>query len=291
MTDCPRESRRASVRACFKSGRCVTSEDACSTEPARSINASLGSVMSIIILACLLVGCDLPGKPRQDDRPEPADEVVDFGTLFQRNCTGCHGQDGTLGAAPPLNDSLFLAIVPDDELLRAISAGRPGTPMSAFAEEHGGPLSEAQVKALAEGLKARFRSSVDIQEPLPPYRSQSIHAAEPSADDVSRGGELFALACAGCHGERGEGGHAGAITDPAFLALISDQALRRIIITGRPDLGMPHFADDNGRDDDYRPLESAQIDSIVAFLASRRQSPAFVARSENYASEKEQNHD
>ena len=29
----------------------------------------------------------------------------------------------------------------------------------------------------------------------------------------------------------------GAINAPAFLALISDQALRRIIITGRPDLG------------------------------------------------------
>ena len=43
----------------------------------------------------------------------------------------------------------------------------------------------------------------------------------------------------GAHGEK----RIGAINDPAFLALISDQALRRYAITGRPDLGMPDYAD------------------------------------------------
>ena len=31
------------------------------------------------------------------------------------------------------------------------------------------------------------------------------------------------------------------MNEPDFLALVSDQALRRIIITGRPDLGMPNY--------------------------------------------------
>ena len=258
----------------------------------QAVRRGSAAATRIAVIACaltsLLAGCDLPGKPHQQDRPKPANEIVDFNTLFQRNCSGCHGPDGKLGPAPPLNDPLFLAIIPDDELLRVISEGRPGTPMAAFAEEHGGPLTGEQVIALAKGLKLRFPSAVDVKEPLPAYRSETEPNAEPSADDISRGAELFARACAGCHGERGEGGDVGAVADPAFLALISDQALRRIIITGRPDLGMPHFADDNGRDDDYRPLESAQIDSIVAFLASRRQTPAFAARSEDHASEKEQ---
>ncbi len=63
-----------------------------------------------------------------------------------------------------------------------------------------------------------------------------------------RGAMVFERACAGCHGPNGTGGErngatGGAINAPAFLALISDQALRRIIITGRPDLGMPTYAE------------------------------------------------
>ena len=53
---------------------------------------------------------------------------------------------------------------------------------------------------------------------------------------------------------------------PAFLALISDQASRRIIITGRPDLGMPNYAETDGRPEDFQPLTSAEIDDLVALL-------------------------
>jgi hypothetical protein len=69
------------------------------------------------------------------------------------------------------------------------------------------------------------------------------------------------------------GGLVGAINDPAFLSLISDQALRRIAITGRPDLApsMPDFADDNSRPPNYQPLTSREITDLVAFLASWRQ--------------------
>src|SRR5262252_2083695 len=88
-----------------------------------------------LLLAC---GCDLPGQPRLADRPVPADQVADFDTLYKMHCAGCHGADGKLGPAPPLNDPLFLAIVPDDELLRVIREGRAVTarqksPMPAFS--------------------------------------------------------------------------------------------------------------------------------------------------------------
>ena len=87
---------------------------------------------------------------------------------------------------------------------------------------------------------------------------------------------MFARACAGCHGSQGQGGEhgerpVGAINEPAFLALISDKALRRTAITGRPDLGMPAYDGTAGRPDDFRPLTSAQIDDLVALLASWRQ--------------------
>lgn len=240
------------------------------------ISAPAASLASILVaLICLLAGCDLPGQPHREDRPVRADEIVDFDWLFQSNCSGCHGPNGKLGPAPPLNDAILMRIVSNDDLLRVITEGRPGTPMPAFAYAHGGPLNEAQVKALATGLKSRFQSPVDLKATLPAYRSDTKHGAPVSTEDIARGGQIFSRACAGCHGERGEGTDvAGAIAEPAFLGLITDQALRRLIITGRPDLGMPNFADSTGRDDDFRPLSSDEIDGLVALLGSWRQGAA-----------------
>ena len=63
----------------------------------------------------------------------------------------------------------------------------------------------------------------------------------------------------------------GAINNPAFLVLVSDQALRRLAITGRPDLGMPAYDGKVGRPPDFQPLSSAEIDNVVALLAYWRQ--------------------
>ena len=83
---------------------------------------------------------------------------------------------------------------------------------------------------------------------MPPY----LAPAGAGGGNKDEGARVFARACAGCHGSQGQGGKngerpVGAINDPAFLALISDQALRRYAITGRPDLGMPAFDGKDGR--------------------------------------------
>lgn len=230
------------------------------------------------LLAALAAGCDLPGRPDPADRPVPADQVKDFGTLYARHCAGCHGADGKLGPAPPLNDPVFLAIVPDEELLRVITEGRAVTPaqkspMPAFARDRGGPLTAAQVKALAEGIKERWGPTRPESQSLPPYLAP---AGAHSANEEG-GARVFARACAGCHGRQGQGRKDGErqINNQAFLALISDQAIRRYVITGRPDLGMPAFDGANGRPPEFRPLSSAEIDDLVALLRHwRRGGPA-----------------
>ena len=193
-----------------------------------------GSGRSFAVLA---LGCDRIDQPKAADRPVPADRVVDFATLYKENCAGCHGADGKLGPAPPLNDPIFLSIVPDAVVLGLISEGRPGTPMPAFARNKGGPLTDDQVKAIAAGIKPRWGSDAPVRTDLPAY---SIGATA-AAGDKERGLKVFARACGPCHGANGEGKDekAGAIHDPDFLKLISDQCLRRYAITGRPDLGMP----------------------------------------------------
>jgi cytochrome c oxidase cbb3-type subunit III len=225
------------------------------------------------LLAALTAGCDLPGRPDPADRPVPADQVTDFGALYATHCAGCHGADGKLGPAPPLNDPMFLAIVPDEELLRVITEGRTVTPaqkspMPAFLRDRGGPLTAPQVKALAEGIKKQWGPKKPEAQLLPPY----LAPAETHAANKDEGARVFARACAGCHGSQGQGGNdgeqpVGAISDRAFLALVSDQALRRYAITGRPDLGMPAFDGNNGRPAEFRPLSSADVENLVALLA------------------------
>jgi hypothetical protein len=44
------------------------------------------------------------------------------------------------------------------------------------------------------------------------------------------------------------------------------------VIAGRPDLGMPDYADPTGRPGDFRPLVPQDVTSVVALLADWRQS-------------------
>jgi mono/diheme cytochrome c family protein len=253
------------------------------------------------LLAVLSAGCDLPGRPRQADRPVPADQVADFDALYTTHCAGCHGADGKLGPAPPLNDPLFRAIVPDAELVRVIREGRavtPGqkSPMPGFSlgegsrlspaqrqvwaqvqeEAHAAPrqqgrLTGGQVQVLAKGIKKRWGPPASLPGSVPPY----LAPAGTDAGKKEEGARVFARACAGCHGKEGEGVERDGrlrrkINDPDFLALLSDQQLRRYAITGRPDLGMPPYDGKAGRPTDFQPLTSEEIDDLVALLARWR---------------------
>lgn len=182
-----------------------------------------------------------------------------------------------MGVAPPLNDPLFLAIVPSEELTKVITSGRQGTLMPAFAHAEGGHLTAEQIRILAEGIKSTWaKTGADAPDPakIPPYLDPGDGTA--GSGRVEAGARVFAQACARCHGEQGKGGdRAGALDVPAFLALSSDQFLRRIIITGRPDLGMPGFVREKGSAGE-RNLSSQEIADVVAYLASwRRDVTAF----------------
>ena len=245
--------------------------------PARRVaSMRIASCLWCAVLSLFSMGCniELPGKPNPADRPITPAERKDFAGLFAQNCSGCHGADGKLGPAPPLNDPIFLAIVPDAELLQVVSNGRLGTPMPAFAKEHSGSLSDEQIKIIAEGLKQQFKDGKQPPGELPAY-SLTGQSGASSEEAIERGKKLFANACATCHS--GEEDAPGRLDSPALLTLFSDQALRRIIITGRPDLGMPSFADGSGRADGFQPLTSQEIDDLVALLVHWRSAPASVA--------------
>jgi mono/diheme cytochrome c family protein len=224
----------------------------------------------LVTLSLLLAaGCGWkwPGTPNSANAPKLPTKVKDPNLLFAQNCAGCHGADGKGGPAPPLNDALFLAIVPDEDLLMTISAGRRGTPMPAFSSAVGGPLMPEQVGILAEDLKKRWGNPGTATKGVPDYEPPDEEG------DPKAGAAVFARACAGCHGADGKGGKvAGAVNQADFLALTSDQALRRIVITGRPDFGMPRFDEPGGRPKDFKPLTAKDVNDVVALLASWRPS-------------------
>ena len=237
---------------------------------ARLIEAWSTSGLLLLALS-VLSGCDLPGKPDPANRPRRPGEIVDFATLFAHNCSGCHGAQGRLGPAPPLNDPLFLAICADATIETTIAAGRSGTLMPSFAIENGGDLTRQQIKALVAGIRSTWGAAAAAADPpaSPPTYLATDSAALPSGD-ATRGAELFAATCARCHGEDGGGGpKAGPLRDPAFLALVSDQFLRRIVITGRPDLGMPDYRRE--REGADRPFDDQEISDVVTLLGSWRE--------------------
>lgn len=235
------------------------------------------------LLALLAGGCNLPGQPSPDDRPVPEEDVLDFDVLFRTHCAGCHGASGMYGPAPPLNDPIFLAIVPDEEVRHVITHGRPGTLMPAFgrapSQQPGvrikPPLTDKQIDVLASGLKEHWADPSGVpQGKLPPYPSRNGK----SKGDAEAGSEVFMMACASCHGmdgtgkdENGKPSDAGPLNDPAFLSLISRQALERIVITGRRDFGMPNFATRAGRPKGFDPLTPEDIRNVTALLESWKQ--------------------
>ena len=104
-------------------------------------------LLALPALVVLAAGCDLPGKP------VPRKETPQFEDIYGKNCAGCHGTDGKLGPAPPLNDPIFRAAIPEDELMMTITSGRPKTPMPAFAKSEGGALTDTQIEILVCEIK------------------------------------------------------------------------------------------------------------------------------------------
>src|SRR5277367_3768278 len=183
-------------------------------------------IVSTGVIVFSLSGCaNSPGRPRPDDiQINPAD-ISDFDTLYKQNCAGCHGTDGKGGAAIALADPVYLAIVDDATLRRAAGNGIQGTSMPAFAQSAGGMLTDKQIDTIAGGIREHWSKPDALRGAAPPPYSSD----EPG--NRSRGAEVYVTHCQSCHGIGGRGGQgASSIVDGSFLALLSDQELRTIVI-------------------------------------------------------------
>ena len=218
-------------------------------------------------------------EPRTDPEPVAPSQVSDFGTLYAQNCAACHGAEGRGGASIALANPVYLTVVDEPTMRKIVANGVRGTSMPAFAQRAGGMLTEQQVEVIASGIFSRWGRKQVLDGANPPS-----YAAK-AAGNVDHGQLVFGTYCASCHGPEGGGTPKGsAITNDSFLALMTDQELRTIVITGRPDLGAPDWRDNVPG----HPMTDQEITDVVAWLASRRaQNPGQPYSALNYAQHSE----
>lgn len=217
----------------------------------------------------LLVGCDSDSS----DSPETTDvgmssEASDTGSEsssgdpaqaeadYETYCSICHGKDGegyVADQANALNHPDFLAIATDDFLRRAIRRGRPGTTMSSWHQDRGGPLDDKGVNGLVNLIRSWQTTP-----------SQDVHDYVPEGE-ADRGETLYEIRCASCHGPEGKDGIYMTLSNPEFLVSASDGYLQYSIAKGRENVGMPAFEN---------ILTPQQLDDIIVLIRSWQVDPS-----------------
>jgi mono/diheme cytochrome c family protein len=178
---------------------------------------------------------------RADQPPAPAaaDPLAAGKRLYAQHCAACHGDQGdgngpaarflyprprNFGEAKFRLASTANAIPTDDDLLRVITRGMPGSAMFPF-----GHLSDAERQSLVAYVRDLTRGSFiqalrrdaaergdkvdaaelerDATEVLKPGEPVAPPAAWPANDaaSVARGKAAYLKSCAACHGETGQG--------------------------------------------------------------------------------------
>lgn len=201
------------------------------TRSSRGPRAAVLGTIAASALALDVAGCD--------DEPAPQDPRITRGSaLYAEYCAICHGERGEgyrADAANALANQAFLAIASDSFVESSITRGRPGSPMSAWGSERGGPLDAPSAEALRVFIKSwQTAPSVDAD------------ALTVGAGEALRGQAAYDVYCADCHGPSGGGGKFMSINNPEFLAVASDGYLWKSIAEGRPGTPMPAFAAELG---------------------------------------------
>jgi len=257
------------------------------------IEIFLGTLL-VIITSIFLVGYGLGEEDRMAENAisQEAKAIEAGASLFEINCTGCHGVkgEGIPGLAPPLSDrALFTTRLSDvgwsgsleDYIIATVSSGRlvstrpdqyvgGGRPaMPAWSEAFGGPLREDQIRSIAqyilnwEATALEEVSLVQIATPTPVAN-----------DPISRGQVVFqSNICGACHTL----GNLSTGTAGPNLTQLGSVAVTRVGDLPAEDYIRQSILDPNayiveGFNPDIMPknfneqLSSKQLDDLGAFL-------------------------
>ena len=103
-----------------------------------------------------------PGN-READREAQLGFLAEQGAdLFSTNCSSCHGAEATGGIGPALNSQQFLAAATNEQISSLIAIGVPGSQMSAYSLDFGGPLTLEQIEAITTYLRSLEGDAPDL---------------------------------------------------------------------------------------------------------------------------------
>jgi mono/diheme cytochrome c family protein len=153
---------------------------------------------------------------------------------------------------PAIGNPDFLEIASDELVAETVRRGRPGRRMPAWGEAEGG-LRPAEIDAVVRYVRAL--GGVAYRPDGRPRRW--------AKGDVALGARLYASACAGCHGAKGQGAEGPMLANPVLLRSASDGYLAETIRRGRRGTAMLGFEQPTPARAALAPFE---VESIVSFM-------------------------
>lgn len=205
-----------------------------------------------------VAGSHLPRDRMRVTRFGEREFTSDGATLFGAFCSGCHGRDGQghrapgLAAFPSVANPDFLAVAPDALIAETILRGRPGRRMRAWGDGTTGIRAE-DVPALV----SHIRALANVPAPVDNRPARWVEG------DAAEGQRLFAAACAGCHGAKGEGLEGPALNNAVLQQYATDSYLVETISRGRRGTAMLGFVEPTPA---RRTLSPGEIETVVSFL-------------------------
>ena len=192
---------------------------------------------------------------------EPNQEQLELGgRLYAENCAVCHGADGQgrVGATLAKN---WPSIRPDLTVKATIENGVAGSPMPAWSQANGGPLTAEEIEALVVYILSWETGGPRFIPPTSTLGPRPVITPIPNvAGDPNRGALLYEQNCAVCHGANGEG-RVGATLGRAWSGIRVDLRLESVITNGIEGSPMPAGSQVNGG-----PLSEEDIADLVSYI-------------------------
>jgi putative heme-binding domain-containing protein len=182
-----------------------------------------GKRLSLVLLGALIFPAGRATYRRLNDwKPGSSKAVVNASegkALYLAACAGCHGVAGGGGRGPALETR---SEITDEQILKAIREGVPGSTMPAF---HGFPDEERNIVAYIRILQRK-----------PGERNDRQVSAMHSNGEAERGSAIYQrMACSGCH----RIGQAGSVFGPDLTRVGASRSydyLKRSLIDPSADI-------------------------------------------------------
>ena len=131
-------------------------------------------LMAIMVAAFPIYRITEPNRRAEAAETRSVELAAQGEELFALTCAACHGTEGRGGEdAPTLNAKEVLQFATDDQIAGLTATGVPGSEMSPYSLDFGGPFTQEQIVALTTYLR-----SLEDDAPSVPEWRDGVEAVE-----------------------------------------------------------------------------------------------------------------